>query len=258
MSFLPGVAIRAGLISETAALAELYRTAELRTPIPTCPGWQLSDLLEHVGGEHRWAATMVTRRCTERIDFTAVPDFTPPADPEQARRWLRRGAHILVEAVDSTGATMPIWTPFASAQPAEWWIRRRLHETTAHHAEADLALHRRLRLAPALAADGLSELLDILTVRSARIPTLPLDPGSSLLLRATDTEPAHPGSWSIRRSDGEICWDHEDPGAADVLIQGSATALYLLVLRRIPIDDPRVIVSGDRAILTTWLERTRF
>jgi hypothetical protein len=41
-------------------------------------------------------------------------------------------------------------------------------------------------------------------------------------------------------------------------IQGTAVELFLLLLRRIPADNPHVETSGDLSVLTTWLERIKF
>ena len=45
----------AALDEEGARLAEAADRAGLDEPVPTCPGWQVRDLLRHVSGVHRWA-----------------------------------------------------------------------------------------------------------------------------------------------------------------------------------------------------------
>ena len=44
------------LLAENDRLATLLTTADPATPVPTCPGWSLLQLLRHVGRGHRWAA----------------------------------------------------------------------------------------------------------------------------------------------------------------------------------------------------------
>jgi uncharacterized protein (TIGR03083 family) len=240
------------LLAETDLLADLYRTCEPTTPIPTCPDWTLANLVAHVGGGHRWSAAMVADRATEFLDRAHVPDFQPPDDVDRAAGWLRDSARLVIAAVDATGPHVPIWTPFGALRPAEWWIRRRLHEATAHRADALLALGRPVTIDPEVAADGLSELLGLIAMGSQRFRT-PLDDGTSAHLQATDTDTA----WSIRRSGDTIAWTDEQTPAS-VTIRGTAVNLFLLLLRRIPADDPGLEISGDRAVLTTWLERTAF
>ncbi|WP_432278328.1 maleylpyruvate isomerase N-terminal domain-containing protein [Nocardia carnea] len=73
------------------------------TPIPTCPGWTLADLVTHVGRARRWAATMIgspkrsiPARCParNRTIRPACPPSTPmagvPPPPSRRERTGRR------------------------------------------------------------------------------------------------------------------------------------------------------------------------
>ncbi|MBU3062838.1 maleylpyruvate isomerase family mycothiol-dependent enzyme [Nocardia sp. NEAU-G5] len=256
MTTLDTSAVRGALLTENDRLAEFYLSTDPATPIPACPGWSLANLVAHVGGGHRWAAAMVTDRATERLDFAEVPGIRRPHEVQEAAEWLREGARAVIEAVDATGPDAPVWTPFGGPRPAEWWVRRRLHEVTGHRADALLALDRTVDLEGALGADGLSELLSIIEGASAQPDlarfTHPLDEGT-LALHSTDGH----GGWFVHRAGDGIAWTTEQH-AASVTVAGTATDLYLLLLRRIPADHPALTVSGDPKVLTTWLERTAF
>ncbi|WP_157474587.1 maleylpyruvate isomerase family mycothiol-dependent enzyme [Parafrankia sp. EUN1f] len=252
MTALDAEAVREALLTETDLLADLYRDRDPTTPVPTCPGWTLAQLVAHVGGAHRWTATMVTHRSTENIDYATVPDVRRPHDQQAAVEWLRDSARQIITAVDATGAEVPVWTPFAGLRPAQWWIRRRLHEVTGHRADALLALGRDVVMAPAVAADGLSELLDLIASGAPWFAT-PLDDENTLTLTATDTA----AGWSITRSGDTVTWTGV-PAAATVTVSGAAVDLYLLALRRISAADTRLTVSGDPKVLDTWLDRTAF
>ncbi|WP_235498332.1 maleylpyruvate isomerase family mycothiol-dependent enzyme [Frankia sp. R43] len=252
MTALDAEAVREALLTETDLLADLYRDCDPTTPIPTCPGWTLAQLVGHVGGAHRWTATMVTHRSTENIDYATVPDVRRPRDQQAAVEWLRDSARQVITAVDATGAEVPVWTPFAGVRPARWWIRRRLHEATGHRADALLALGRDVVMAPAIAADGLSELLDLIAIGAPWFAA-PLDDENTLTLTATDSAAA----WSVARSGDTVTWTAV-PAAATVTVSGSAVGLYLLALRRISAGDARLTVSGDPKVLDTWLDRTAF
>ncbi|MCX4097460.1 maleylpyruvate isomerase family mycothiol-dependent enzyme [Nocardia sp. alder85J] len=252
MKPLDTAVIREALRSENDLLGDLYRDADPETPIPTCGDWRLKNLLAHVGGGHRWAARMITLRSTERVEFADVPDVRRPRDPAEVDGWFRPTADAVIDAVDATGRDVPVWTPFGALRPAEWWIRRRLHENTGHRADALLALGQPVSIDPVLGADGLEEFLGLLEMGSARFRN-PLDDGTSLLLQATDTGDA----WSVRRTEDSIGWtDSTEPATATV--RGAAVDLYLLLLGRIPADSPVLTVSGDAAVLPTWLARTQF
>ncbi|WP_324192793.1 maleylpyruvate isomerase family mycothiol-dependent enzyme [Nocardia transvalensis] len=252
MTSLDTKVLREALLDETDRLADLYAAEDPTTPIPTCPDWTLANLIAHVGGGHRWAAAMIVNRSTENLDFAQVPEIRRPRDVGEAVAWLRDSARVVIDAVDATGPEVPIWTPFSALRPAEWWVRRRLHEATGHRADALLALGREVSLDPALAADGLSELLGLIAMGSPRFRN-PLDGAADLALHATDDGDI----WRIRKSGTSIEWD-DDSAPAAATVAATAVDLYLLLLRRIPADSPRLAVSGDRSVLTTWLERTMF
>ncbi|MCM6773735.1 maleylpyruvate isomerase family mycothiol-dependent enzyme [Nocardia sp. CDC159] len=252
MTSLDTTVVRAALLDETDRLAELYLDADPATPIPTCPDWTLANLVAHVGGGHRWAAAMITDRATEFLDFAQVPEIRRPREVAAAAAWLREGARVVIDAIDATGPEVPVWTPFSQPRPSEWWVRRRLHETTAHRADALLALGREVDLDPALAADGISELLGLMAMGSPRFGT-PLDEGITLSLHATDDA----DHWRIRRSGSVIEWD-ADTAPTTAELAATAADLFLVLLRRIPVEQPRVRISGDPSVVTTWLERTAF
>lgn len=237
----------AALIEQNRLLGELTRDADPSTPIPTCPGWTLQQLVRHVGRGHRWAATMVRERAETPADPRTVADGKPPADADGVITWLNGCADAVVDAVEATGADTPIWT-FTGPKPASWWIRRRLHEETVHRADAALALGVPVDLTPDLAADGLSEWLDLVTAR----PSV-LDPGATLHLHATDSGLGEAGEWLIRGGGEHITWEHGH-GKGDAAVRGSAVDLLLATVRR----THDVQVLGDEKTWTQWLERTGY
>ncbi|WP_433712368.1 maleylpyruvate isomerase family mycothiol-dependent enzyme [Nocardia sp. CA-084685] len=251
MNSLDTTALRKAFLDETDQLADLYRSADPKTPIPTCPDWTLSNLIAHVGGGNRWAAAMIANRATEFLEFQQVPDYRRPRDLDEVDGWLRAGARAVIDNIDTVGSDVLVWTPFGSPRPAEWWVRRRLHEATAHRADALLALNHEVAIASELGADGLSEFLEIVEL-GPRFET-PLDEGASLRLHATDTD----DTWTVLRS-GDTITTTDNQTPASLTVHGTAVDLYLLLLRRLPADSPTLATSGDLEVLATWLERIRF
>jgi uncharacterized protein (TIGR03083 family) len=242
------------LVEENRRLGEMLRGADPETPVPTCPGWALRQLLTHVGRGDRWAAMIVRERADARVDIRTVPDGKPPADDPIG--WLAESARLLLDEVATTGPDVPVWT-FTGPKPAAWWIRRRLHESTAHRADAAIALGVPYTIEPELAADGVSEWLDILTSRPAPDDGPALPDGATLHLHATDDGLAASGEWLVRSDGGRVVWEHGH-GKGVAAVRGSAADLLQAVLRRIRADDPRLQVLGDAAAWRTWLERTPF
>lgn len=152
----------ARLQDEITEFADLVFAADLQTPVPTCPEWTLNQLFRHVGRGIRWAAENVTGGLNGPADPKAVRDGRPPTEPQAARRWVTDGAQVLLEAVARTGPDTEVWT-FGGPKPARWWIRRWVHEIAVHRADAAIALDVEFALAPAQAADALSEWFDLVT-----------------------------------------------------------------------------------------------
>lgn len=242
----------AALIEQNRLLGALTRDADPTTPVPTCPGWTLQQLVRHVGRGHRWAATMVAERAESPADPRTVADGKPPADPDGALAWFHDCATALTDAVAATGADTPIWT-FTGPKPAAWWIRRRLHEETVHRADAALALGVPFDLSSELAADGVSEWLGLLSARRSDEGPAALDEGATLHLHATDSGLGEDGEWLIRGAGDHITWEHGH-GKGDAAVRGSAVDLLLAVTRRAH----HIQVLGEEKTWAQWLDRTGF
>jgi uncharacterized protein (TIGR03083 family) len=244
------------LVEENRRLGELLGAADPETPVPSCPGWGLRQLLTHVGRGDRWAATIVRERAVDRVDIRTVPDGKPPADLDAAVGWLTDSAALLLDAVATTGADVPVWT-FTGPKPAAWWVRRRLHESVVHRADAALALGVPYAVDAELAADGVSEWLDVVASRRTPDGGPALPDGVVLHLHATDDGLGAAGEWLVRGEGGRVVWEHGH-GKGAAAVRGSAATLLQAVLRRIPADDARLEVLGDEGVWRTWLERTPF
>jgi uncharacterized protein (TIGR03083 family) len=225
--------------------------------VSTCPGWTLKQLFRHVGRGNRWAAQIIADRRSESLDPREVRDGKPPDDTDAAIDWLNTGAQLIVDAVDRVGPVTRVWT-FIGARPCGWWIRRRLHEATVHRADAALALGVEYDLSPELAADGISEWIERVSIEARSQPSPALELGQTLHLHATDDGLGPTGEWTIT-SDVEdgLAWSH-DHGKGDAALRGPAKDLLLAVVRRQGAAESGVEVLGDSAVWDRWLERTPF
>jgi uncharacterized protein (TIGR03083 family) len=235
-----------GLHHHTAGFADAVENADPDAKVPTCPEWPLRVLTGHVGQEHRWAASII------RSGPSPVPDpfDADPGSPAKWSDWLREGAEDLEDAVQAAGDT-PVWT-FFGPHPARFWLRRMLHDTTVHHADAALATGTPFTVAPDLAADAISEWLELLSDPV----TASLKPDFAELRGTGQTILMDPGAgpgWLITRTPEGVRWTRATE-AADVTLTGPVQDLLLVFTRRLPAD--RVTITGDRALAGHWLAHT--
>jgi uncharacterized protein (TIGR03083 family) len=258
MARLPAELYYAEIDAATASLAALVDYADPDLSIPTCPGWTLLRLAEHVGEVQRRATMLVATRSAGPADLGSIPDSQLPADPNSRGRWLTAGAAALIEALRGADGA-EVWA-FGSVQPADAWARRVSHDTMVHAADGALAAGDEVALPAELAADAIDEWLTVLSGPlfgrpDPRMAALP--PGTSLHVHATDPELSGSGEWLVKHmEDGvKVTASH---AKADVAIGGPAADILLVLLgRRVPADPP-VIIFGDRALLDTWLTEISF
>jgi uncharacterized protein (TIGR03083 family) len=248
------VDFRAALLDQTRAFGDLVRSADPSTPVPTCPGWTLKQLFRHVGRGNRWAAQIIADHRVHELDPRNVRNGKPPDDPDAAIKWLNDGAQLIIDAVDQVGADAKVWT-FTGPRPAGWWIRRRVHEVAVHRADAALALGVAYDPAPELAADGISEWVELMA--NQKLPQPALDRGKTMHLHATDDGLGPTGEWTVIHDEDGVWWSHNH-GKGSVALRGPARDLLLAMTRRRTAADLGVEVFGDAALWDGWLERTHF
>jgi uncharacterized protein (TIGR03083 family) len=244
------------IAAETATLAALVDAADYGTPVPSCPEWTLRQLTTHVGRAHRWAAEIVATRASEPVPFREVPDGRLPDDPAARPGWLQAGAARLTGVLGAAADAL-VWTHLGRG-PASYWARRMTHETAVHRADAQLALGQRPVIDPAVAADGIDEWLTLVTAtddsEEAQRVVKAWD-GRCLHVHTTDA--GIPGEWLVRGGSGSLTVERGH-GKGDVAVRGPASAVLLMLLRRLPAGDPPVEVIGDRSLLDAWLAVTPF
>jgi len=206
------------------------------TPVPSCPGWSIADLVAHVGSYHRWAADLLQDTSEQpRAPYSLRPD--PDATLVE---WYRASLQLLLEAVDATDPDTPMWTVTVD-QRAGAWCRRQAHDLSVHRWDAQHALGRAERVDPERATDFIDELFE------ATLPyTLPFlgraVPEASLALQSPD------GAY-YRRLDGITGRPRltRDPSPADATLTGTPSDLLLTLWRRTD-----TTLTGSPAALTAW------
>ncbi|GAA1923086.1 maleylpyruvate isomerase family mycothiol-dependent enzyme [Streptantibioticus ferralitis] len=247
------------IIGETDRLRQTLHGADLDANVPTCPEWTLRKLVEHLSGAHRLAEEVVRTRVVERdIQQVMSRSHSAPESAEELGDWLGEGAELLVAALREAGADTKVWT-WTAHQRSGFWARRMACETLVHRADASIAVGGPYQASPELAADAVDEFLEIITSPAAIAfrPELAKlrGNGQTIHLHATDTPAEVAAEWLIERKPDGVVWRREH-GKGDVALRGPLTEVLLAYYRRLPLDDERLEVVGDRALLTDWLEYT--
>lgn len=251
---------------EGALLAAAAGRRGLAAPVPACSGWQVRDLLRHLGYVHRWAAGYVGQARRTMVKEPAETEIlrAGPAD-QKLLAWFRDGLADLAGVLRSADPGLICWTFLDAASPLAFWARRQAHETAIHRADTEgaggevvvspgaaIATVTVVTPFPAdFAADGIDELLTGFAPR-ARFRAGAAAGGSvpSLLVRAADTG----DEWLT--GIGPRITARRGPGAAQCVVAGPASDLYLMLWNRPP-DLTRVTVSGDGSVLDLWQARVR-
>ncbi|MFF2412596.1 maleylpyruvate isomerase family mycothiol-dependent enzyme [Streptomyces sp. NPDC058092] len=235
------------LAAEGHLLAAAAQEAGTGAPVPTCPDWQVRDLLRHTGVVHRWATAFLVEGHTSYHPSGEEPDL----DGTQLLDWFREGHGLLVDALKTAPAGLECWTFMPAPSPLAFWARRQGHETAIHRVDAESA--RGGRLSPVSAdhaVDGIDELLR--GFHSAPRSRVRTDTPRSLRVRATDTDAA----WTVRLSPQPPQTVRDDASSEEVSVdcELSATAeeLYLTLWNRLPLT--AITVTGDPEPARIWSE----
>lgn len=201
---------------------EVVDEARLGQPVPTCKGWRIGDLVDHLAGIHRWA--------TDALHAEHAPRETPRPPGQDLVQWYRASAERLVDGLRAAGPEAPAWTMWGD-RVAAFWARRQLHETAIHlfdllnafrygdqwHLDEDLAL------------DGIREVLFGFYPRQVRLGRTRGLPG---VVRFEVThDGGGPATGLVSPAVGET------PEAATRLgtVRGPAAAIYLGLWNRRPL-----------------------
>jgi uncharacterized protein (TIGR03083 family) len=246
------------IVAQTTALAGYLPGADLHRAVPTCPGWNASQLMQHVDGGLRWAAEIVGTRATTPPPDVALRDLSGATDLEPATlsASLRQAADLLAGVLTDAGPAATMWCP-VDGGGAAFYARRFTHETAIHRADAAIALGVDFVLAPEVAIDGVDEWLELgsLPFHFDVHPWMRelLGKGRTIGLHATDTGTY----WLLDLTGDVIKWRRSgEQGAAG--LRGPVADLLLTMYRRVPVESGRLEVTGDAALVDFWLERVGF
>jgi uncharacterized protein (TIGR03083 family) len=246
----------AEIVTQTSLLSGHLDGADVTVPVPTCPGWNVSQLARHVDGGQRWAREIVATRASEPPSDVALRDLSGATDddPDILCASLTEAAAALAATLTDAGPAAQMWCPVEGGGSA-FYARRFAYETAMHRADAALALGVKFVLDPEVAADAVDEWMELgcLPFHFEVHPWMLelLAPGRTIGLHATDTD-AH---WLLDLTGDVIAWRRADEQAV-AEIRAPVTDLLLTIYRRRPVAG--LDVTGDAKLVDFWLERVAF
>ncbi|MEU1071441.1 MULTISPECIES: maleylpyruvate isomerase family mycothiol-dependent enzyme [unclassified Streptomyces] len=232
---------------EGRLLALAAGAAGTGAPVPTCPDWQVRDLLRHTGTVHRWATAYITEGHTDFHPSGAEPDL----DGRELLDWFTEGHRSLVDALSAAPKDLECWQFMPAPSPLAFWARRQAHETAVHRADAESARGGDLTTPePEFAVDGIDELL--LAFHGRERSQVRTSTPRTLRIRASDADAD--AVWTVHLSDGVPRTVRGAEGPADCELSGSAYDLYLTLWNRLPLS--AVTVTGDASLAGLWREKS--
>jgi uncharacterized protein (TIGR03083 family) len=246
----------------TAFRAAVMSAPGLELQVPTCPEWTLLDLVQHLGGVHRfWAAAV-----------NAGPAAAPPAESasegvkaaprerEALLAWSAASTRQLLDALREAGPDRGCWTWWGaseSPQTSGAVARHQLQEVAVHTYDAQITLGAPQPLPDEAALDGVGEFLSTCVAWTQPWP----HEAAAVDFHATEGR-----SWRLSLSaDGArttrlptpgtipATAAGQDPDAAAASARGTANEMVLVLYDRIPIDSLQL--DGDRRLfdlLRAW------
>jgi uncharacterized protein (TIGR03083 family) len=254
-------------------LAAAAEQAGLTAAVPSCPSWQVRDLLRHIGYVHRWAAGYVVEQRRERMpDRPGEPELLAGGPPDAGLLdWYRAGHAALVTALTEADPDLNCYYFLDARSPRAFWARRQAHETSIHRVDAQLAARgQRTPVETEFGADGVDELIMGFFGRDAEQLTDAQQAGGARTLQVVATAGGFGGpspqastdkrgEWHVELTrDGKLAFAvRRGRAPADCTLTGPAGGLYLLLWNRADPKAARVTVSGDAGVLAAWQEGMR-
>ena len=212
--------------------------------VPTCPAWNVADLVWHVGETHHFWRSIASGEIKDPAD-----GYTQPERPEDEDLlgWYRKGLDETLAVLTALDPEEPRWT-WAPQKDVAFIQRRMAQETAVHAWDVLNAIGSRAPLPGDVATDGVDEFLAFFLglAEMLGLSRDPVGPVGTVLLRTPDTGHVwsvdHTGQhWRVSRSETR----------ASTVVEGTASDLLLALWRRTGTE--ALGISGDQEALARFL-----
>lgn len=246
---------------ESARFRAVLTDANPRATVPTCPEWDVADLLWHLTEvQYFWARTINHR--------PAAPDpekgWGRPPRPESYAELLGffdECSANLENALTGADPDETAWS-WSTDQTVRFTFRRQAHEALIHRLDAELVVGDVTPLDPRLAADGVDEMLDIMlgeappwasfTPDDAVVAVHARDTDHEFRVRLGRTTGTDPEGTTHDQDDFRVI---DEPGVEpDAVLEGRAEDLDAWLWHRR--DDAALEWVGDHAVRQRFTDIT--
>ncbi|MEA2435387.1 MAG: hypothetical protein QOG54_2844 [Actinomycetota bacterium] len=204
---------------ETSAFISAMK-GNMTKPVPSCPGWTVTDLSDHMWGVYSFWGDIAEGRLQDPKE-AVEPDHPAPKDLASA---IDAASERLVNVFNEAEPFEPIWT-WSSNKTISFLPRRMAHEIEVHRWDCESASGKPSGVDPTMAADGITEFIEHFFGSDQAWEGA----GAHALLRTPE------GEWSLAAGTAPV-----DP---DAVIDGSSSDVFLALWRRVPLES--LTIEGD-------------
>ncbi|MCF2529441.1 maleylpyruvate isomerase family mycothiol-dependent enzyme [Yinghuangia soli] len=223
---------------EGVRLAESAATG-LDTPVPSCPGWTVADLVGHTGSVYLTAAEWL------KAGHRPEPNQGAPAPKNDVLAWYGEALTALRAELARRDPLTPGFEDDGDGAVG-FWYRRLAHEAAMHRTDVEMALGTPGPIDLDLAVDGIDEALRVL------LPLRYDAAGPDAAVGRTVGVHCHQHDWrlTLHRDAVEVS---RSPGFTDASVRGEPGDLLLYLWGR----RPGTVVSrtGDTTVLAAFRRR---
>ena len=238
--------------AESARFIASARQGDMASDVPSCPGWNLADLIWHLAEvQHFWGDVVEGLV----LDPDELSDVDRPGDDELADLFDDWSAR-LVRVLEERSPEDACWSWHPAGGNVGWVRRRQAHEALIHRVDAELVIDSVNSVGSELAADGVAQMLT--SQIDSPLPDWATFVSDGLfgLVRTTDVA----GVWGVEfgrfqgtsplsgtTHDIDTLQVIDPPSDPVVEVAGSATEMDLWLWGRGSLDGLSVV--GDRALV---------
>ncbi len=229
------------------AFIDLARSSDPATPIPSCPGWTVGEIADHLADCWTFWSRVVSDGITERGRLQTIEAPTGLTG-DLLLDWLAASHNALYSALADAPPDQPAWSWAGSKLDVAWVRRRMVHESAVHLWDLANAVGDPYEIPSNIAADGIDEFL--MHFMGHRRSEGEMKVGGTVHLHCTDTseDDVAGGEWYISSVKEPSCTFTREHRKGDAAVRGRAHDLQLWLWRRNGHRPAGVEIIGDEVV----------